>query len=247
MPHTAQNRVPSPGKDVYDTVSNIKGDICKSGVTIQAIQKGDDITNKLGCSLEDINKIGKGQGLPFFIGKGHRLIFPADKKSARVNVEEFEMTNGKKGRTLVGRAYCDSYQDWEWFPIAMLRRLPATDYRQYLTVDEQTAVAAALAKLNPDDRTSYLEEKGLVLGSDGKMFTVINEELEFFKDYPLGREFARRNICDLELYTSLIGREFVCEDLKVLHKHDFGLVDGKVKRLETFSNIIVYKFKEITE
>lgn len=225
---------------------NLTVDTCKSGMTVQSIENGADTKTILGYDLQDINKIGKGQGLPFFIGKGNQLIFPADIESARVNVEEFDMTNGKKGKTLVGRAWCTSYQDWEWFPLAMLRRLPANDYRQYLTVDEQTAVAKKLARLSEEKKKEFLESEGLTPSSDGKLFRTINEELEFFRDYPLGREFARRNTSDLELYKSLIGRSFVCDELRVLHKHDFDVVNGKLKRLDTFSNTLLYRFSEIT-
>lgn len=205
-------------------MSNIKTDACKTGMILSQMttENAEQVGTTLGVSLVDVEKIGDGSGLSFMMITNDHLIFPSTEDKARVDVRESVMPSGRTIRNLVVRVWVKSLNDWDWFPIAYLRRVPVKLYKKALTHAEEARLKKELEGVTDTD--AFLQSKGIVAETAGetvKYSWVTKEEEEFFKNYPLGRELASSTQSDLDLYRSLIGRGLQLVDTKYLHKQAF--------------------------
>lgn len=236
-----------------NTMANnvVKKDTCKAGMVLTEISadNADKVKETFGITFEDINTIGQGSGLPFMMIMNDVILFPKTAAEARVDTRKFTTLAGKTAHTLVGRVWLKSLQDWDWLPLAILRRTPVKVYKKMLSSNDEIALQEQLPGVKDVD--TFLREKGIVkeeVSGVMKFFSVTREEEEFFKDYPLGRELAKSDSSDIDLYRSLVGRGLQHVDTKYLHKpaFEYNQETKRVKRLENDYGIVeLFKFREL--
>ncbi len=224
-----------------------KKDTCSTGFLLKDLGT-DAVKLPEGVTVEDLESIGQGQGISFWLTPGDGLEFPklAD---ARIDIEPFKKSNGTTGYALVARVYQKSLGDWTWMPLSALRKVPCNDYKEFLTEAAQATFLAPLEGKDEETILNAIKAKGLEVFKDGRLYRPVNEEREFFADYPLGRELAARNKSDLGLYRELCGRKFTVIDCVALHRHEFGYnkATGQAVRLDTFKGLLCFKFEEIVK
>jgi hypothetical protein len=225
-----------------------KKDTCTTGFLVSDLKAGSEIKLPDGVTLETLESIGQGQGINFWLSVGDEIEFPT-LKDARIDVESFKKANGTTGYSLVARVFQKSLGDWTWMPISVLRKVPCSDYKEYLTQAQQDAFLAPLKDKDEATITAALEESDLKVDKDGKLYRLINEERLFFADYALGRELAARNKSDLGLYRELLGKKLTVVETVLLHKHEFGYNQATKQyvRLETFGGLLCFRFAEVVK